>query len=96
MKMTAFWNIAPCSHEKVDRRFRSAYCFHNRPHIAPRILVQIYRRFRSVMALMVEMLCMSETSVNSYQNKLHNIPDENHLKNVLIIKFLTQEIPMIK
>jgi hypothetical protein len=49
-----------------------------------------------VMALMVEILCMSETSVNSYQNKLHNIPDENHLKNLLIIKFLTQQIPMIK
>jgi hypothetical protein len=27
MKMTAFWDVAPCSLE-VDRRFRGAYCLH--------------------------------------------------------------------
>jgi hypothetical protein len=27
MKMTDFFDIAPCSLVKVDRRFRGAYCF---------------------------------------------------------------------
>jgi hypothetical protein len=29
LKMTAFWDIAPRSLVKVDRFFRSAYCFHH-------------------------------------------------------------------
>jgi hypothetical protein len=28
LKMTAFWNIAPCSHVGVGQRFRGAYCLH--------------------------------------------------------------------
>jgi hypothetical protein len=24
------WDVAPCSHVEVDRRFRGAYCFHHR------------------------------------------------------------------
>jgi hypothetical protein len=28
MKMTVFWNVAPCSVVNIDRRFRGAYCFH--------------------------------------------------------------------
>jgi hypothetical protein len=30
-KMTAFWNIAPCSLVDVNRRFRDAYCLHHQP-----------------------------------------------------------------
>jgi hypothetical protein len=29
MKMTAFWDIVPCSLVKVDRRFRCEYCLHS-------------------------------------------------------------------
>jgi hypothetical protein len=29
MKMTAFWDIVPCSLVEVDRRFRGAYCLHH-------------------------------------------------------------------
>jgi hypothetical protein len=34
VKMTAFWDIAPCSLVDVDRRFRGAYCLHHQsnPH----------------------------------------------------------------
>jgi hypothetical protein len=28
-KFRAFWDVAPCSHVKVDRRFRGAYCLHH-------------------------------------------------------------------
>jgi hypothetical protein len=28
MKMTVFWDAAPCSLVKIDRRFGGAYCFH--------------------------------------------------------------------
>jgi hypothetical protein len=29
MKMTSFWDTAPCSLVDVDRRFRGAYCLHH-------------------------------------------------------------------
>jgi hypothetical protein len=35
MKMTFFWDVAPCSLVKVDRRFRGAYYLHNRGHYRP-------------------------------------------------------------
>jgi hypothetical protein len=29
MKVTAFWDIAPCSHDEVGQCFRGAYCLHH-------------------------------------------------------------------
>jgi hypothetical protein len=29
MKMTAFWDVAPCSILELDRRFRCAYCLYH-------------------------------------------------------------------
>jgi hypothetical protein len=29
MKFSVFWDVAPCSHVEVDRRFRRAYCLHH-------------------------------------------------------------------
>jgi hypothetical protein len=29
MKFRAFWDVAPCSHVEVDRRFRGTYCLHH-------------------------------------------------------------------
>jgi hypothetical protein len=29
MKFRLFWDVAPCSHVEVDRRFRGAYCLHH-------------------------------------------------------------------
>jgi hypothetical protein len=29
MKMAVFWDIAPCSLVKIDRRFKGAYCLHH-------------------------------------------------------------------
>jgi hypothetical protein len=29
MKFRVFWDVVPCSHVEVDRRFRGAYCFHH-------------------------------------------------------------------
>jgi hypothetical protein len=31
MKYRVFWDVAPCSHVEVDRRFVGAYCPHHRP-----------------------------------------------------------------
>jgi hypothetical protein len=31
VKITPFWDTAPCSVIEVDRRFRGAYCLHHRP-----------------------------------------------------------------
>jgi hypothetical protein len=32
LKITAFWNIAPCSLVEVYRRFRRTYCLHHRDY----------------------------------------------------------------
>jgi hypothetical protein len=29
IQFRVFWDVAPCSHVEVDRRFRSAYCLHH-------------------------------------------------------------------
>jgi hypothetical protein len=29
MKFRVFWDVAPCSHIELDRRFRGAYCLHH-------------------------------------------------------------------
>jgi hypothetical protein len=29
MEFRAFWDVAPCSHVEVDRRFIGAYCLHH-------------------------------------------------------------------
>jgi hypothetical protein len=31
LKMTAFWDTAPCNLVDVDRRFRGTFCLHHRP-----------------------------------------------------------------
>jgi hypothetical protein len=31
VKMTAYWDVAPCSLIGVDRCFRGAYCLHDQP-----------------------------------------------------------------
>jgi hypothetical protein len=35
MKMTVFWDVAPCSLAEVDRRFRGAYCLYQGDHPEP-------------------------------------------------------------
>jgi hypothetical protein len=29
MKFRVFWDVEPCGHVEVDRRFRGAYCLHH-------------------------------------------------------------------
>jgi hypothetical protein len=29
LKFRVFWDVAPCSHVEMDRRFRGAYCLHH-------------------------------------------------------------------
>jgi hypothetical protein len=30
-ELIVYWDVAPCSHVEVDRRFRGAYCLYHRP-----------------------------------------------------------------
>jgi hypothetical protein len=32
LKMTVFWDVAPCSPVETDRRFRGSYCLHHQGH----------------------------------------------------------------
>jgi hypothetical protein len=54
LKMTVFWDFAPCSLVKFDRRF-------------------------GAIALMIETVYTSETSVKFYQTSRRNIPEDSHL-----------------
>jgi hypothetical protein len=54
MKFRVFWDVAPCSPVKVDRRF---------------------------IALMMEAVRTSETSVNFNVTTLHYIPEDSKLHN---------------
>jgi hypothetical protein len=36
MKFRVFWDVAPCSHDEVGRRFRGAYFLHNQDESSPR------------------------------------------------------------
>jgi hypothetical protein len=43
MKMTAFWNIAPCGLIEVDRHFRGAYCFQHQGDVIALMMEAIGR-----------------------------------------------------
>jgi hypothetical protein len=52
MKFRIFWDVAPCSHVEVDRRFRSVYCLHHQSDessviftVAPRRYIPEYYNF---------------------------------------------------
>jgi hypothetical protein len=40
MKFRVFWDVAPCSHVVVVRRFRDAYCLH---HPGDRLMMEAGR-----------------------------------------------------
>jgi hypothetical protein len=44
LKITAFWNMSPCSLVEVNRRFRDAYCLLHRPNDGCSLL-QATRRY---------------------------------------------------
>jgi hypothetical protein len=54
MKMTIFWDVAPCSVVETDRRFRGAIAF------------------------VMEIVSISETSLNFYQTTWRNIPEDSN------------------
>jgi hypothetical protein len=37
-----FWDVAPCSHVEVDRRFRDTYCLYHRPDDGGSTLLDIF------------------------------------------------------
>jgi hypothetical protein len=59
MKMTAFYDVEPCSLVEVDRHFRGYYC---------------------LIALMMEAVSTSETSVNFYETTWRDIPEGCHIQ----------------
>jgi hypothetical protein len=63
MKITLFWNVAPCSLEKftdVSDVFNST-------------------QIRTIIALLMEAATTSETSVNFCQTTPRNVPEESYL-----------------
>jgi hypothetical protein len=72
MKMTVFWVVAPCT-LVVYRRFRGAYCLHH-------TLKKKVNTSASIIALMMEAVNTSETSVYFYQTIRRNNPEDSHLR----------------
>jgi hypothetical protein len=64
LKMTAFWDVATCSLTELDRHSRGAYCLYHQT---------------DYMALMMEAVRTSETSVYFYEITRHCIPEGCHL-----------------
>jgi hypothetical protein len=64
MNSRVFWDVAPCSHVEVDRRFRHAYCLHHQD---------------DEVALMMAVVCISETLVNFDLTTWCYIPEDSKL-----------------
>jgi hypothetical protein len=64
MKMTVFWDVAPCSLEKIDRRFGDAYCLHQEGD-------------EWCLVALMKAVSIYETSVNFYQTTGRNIPENS-------------------
>jgi hypothetical protein len=60
LKMTVFWDISPCSLVEVHQHFRGAYCLHHDNTVL-------------LDTLMMETVCLSETSVSFYETRQCNI-----------------------
>jgi hypothetical protein len=63
--MAVFWVVAPCSLVEVYQRFRGTCCLHHQG--------------ASIIALMMEAACTSETLVNFYQTTRRYNPEDSHL-----------------
>jgi hypothetical protein len=64
MKVTVFWDVAPCSLVEVYQHFRGACCLHH----------------QDIITLMLEAVTTPETSVNFYQMTQCNILEDSHLQ----------------
>jgi hypothetical protein len=70
MKMTAFWNGAPCSLVEIDRSFKDAYCSHSQGDDGD---------IHPLIALMMEAVGTSETSVYFHETTQRDIAESCHL-----------------
>jgi len=76
--MTVFWGTVPCSLVKAYRRFRDAYCLH-------------HQRDEPLIALIMEAVRTSETSVYLYETTRRNFPNAITMKSDFT-SLLTSEI----
>jgi hypothetical protein len=65
MKMTAFWNMVPCSLVDVEQCFRGVYCLYHQGD-------------ESLIALMMEAVCTSEMLLYSDTTQCY-VPESCHL-----------------
>jgi hypothetical protein len=66
MKMTVFWDVAPCNLVEIGGRFRGAYCLHHQTIIA-------------IIGLMMKAVSTFETSVNFYETTRRSISEDRHI-----------------
>jgi hypothetical protein len=74
MKTIAFWDVAPCSLEQIDIRFRGAYCLHHQGALTTNNTI--------IRSLMMEAIRTSETSVNFCETTRRNIPEDSHIQTL--------------
>jgi hypothetical protein len=75
VKIRAFWDVAPCSLIGVHRRLKGAYCLHHQDDE-----YYIMMGTTSIIALMIEAVRTSETSVYSYETTWRYIPEGSNLR----------------
>jgi hypothetical protein len=67
------WDVAPCGLVEINRRFSGAHCFHHQGD-----------EWSALIALMMEAVSTSETSVDFYQTTKRNIPKDSNLHIVAL------------
>jgi hypothetical protein len=72
MKMRAVWDIAPCSLNEMDLRFRGAYCFHHQGVSSPmifKITIISLKRFNQQIFI-IEARCVFFAVGTNFHNNL--------------------------
>jgi hypothetical protein len=79
MKIAVFWDVPLKSLVESDWCFRGAYCLHHRGDHSPHQPLLSLPATQMIIALMMEAVNTSETSVTTYQTTRRNVPWDSHL-----------------
>jgi hypothetical protein len=91
MKMTAFWDIAPCSLVEVDRRSRDAYCLHHEGDISS-IIALTMETVSTYKSLLTSTRLHGALSQKAVIFKTANFLDIAHCTNLNKTTFLKKNV----
>jgi hypothetical protein len=69
LKFRVFWDVAPCSHVEVDRRFRGAYCLHHQGNFTKTL--KFMNRFNYSLHIQPIKMWIMQCIIHTRKNWLH-------------------------